>query len=119
MAAPQPPKKGAKLPVYAVLTAAAQTPLGVVKWHGAWRQYAFFPYAETLYEPTCLRELAAFVESCTQLYRDVRAGRKSACCGVAFSFLQVSGTRLVREIDGKRYAQAKCTRCGAGAEVRA
>lgn len=32
--------------------------LGEIKWHGAWRRYAFFPSPDTLFEPTCLRDLA-------------------------------------------------------------
>lgn len=37
--------------------------LGVIKWHGRWRQYAFFPQAETLYSRGCLRDIADFIES--------------------------------------------------------
>lgn len=36
--------------------------LGVVKWHGAWRKYAFYPEYGTLFEPTCLRDIAAFID---------------------------------------------------------
>lgn len=36
--------------------------LGRVFWWGAWRKYAFFPAAATLYEPTCLRDIATFIE---------------------------------------------------------
>lgn len=39
--------------------------LGTVKWYGAWRQYASFPCEQTLYEKTCLREIADFCESAT------------------------------------------------------
>lgn len=34
--------------------------LGQVRWFGAWRCYAFFPANGTLFEPTCLGDLAAF-----------------------------------------------------------
>lgn len=36
--------------------------LGQIHWFGAWRKYAFYPLAETLYEPTCLRDIATFIE---------------------------------------------------------
>lgn len=36
--------------------------LGVIQWWGAWRKYAYFPLAQTLYEPTCLRDIAGFIE---------------------------------------------------------
>lgn len=47
-------------------TAPAGTPLGIVKWHPGWRRYAFFPAPGTLFEPTCLRDLADFCETQTQ-----------------------------------------------------
>lgn len=28
--------------------------LGQIKWFGRWRQYAFFPTAETIWNPECL-----------------------------------------------------------------
>lgn len=40
-------------------------PLGVIKWHGAWRKYCFFPEADTLFEQVCLREIADFIEGKT------------------------------------------------------
>lgn len=37
--------------------------LGTVKWHPAWRKFAFFPEPNTLFEPDCLRDLATFCET--------------------------------------------------------
>lgn len=42
------------------------TSLGKVKWYGAWRCYAFFPNADTLYEKRCLRDIANFCEKESQ-----------------------------------------------------
>lgn len=36
--------------------------LGTVKWHGAWRKYAFFPENDTLFETTCLRDICEFLD---------------------------------------------------------
>lgn len=36
--------------------------VGKVKWHGAWRQFAFFPEEGTLFERGCLRSIADFCE---------------------------------------------------------
>ena len=36
--------------------------LGYVKWHGAWRQYCFFPDTATLYNADCLRQIADFCQ---------------------------------------------------------
>ena len=37
--------------------------LGEVRWFGRWRTYAFFPGDGTIYEPTCLRDLADFIKA--------------------------------------------------------
>ena len=37
--------------------------LGTVKWHPAWRRFAFSPEPGTLFEPDCLRDLADFCEA--------------------------------------------------------
>lgn len=36
--------------------------LGLVQWYSPWRKYSFFPGPNTLYEPTCLRDIAAFID---------------------------------------------------------
>jgi hypothetical protein len=43
--------------------------LGTVKWHWPWRQYAFEPEGGTIYEKTCLREIAYFCEELTKKER--------------------------------------------------
>jgi hypothetical protein len=40
--------------------------LGEVKWYGRWRCYAYFPVNDTLYEKTCLRDIANFCEKKTR-----------------------------------------------------
>lgn len=39
--------------------------LGQVKWHSPWRCYCFFPQTSTLFEKTCLHELAQFSDDRT------------------------------------------------------
>ncbi len=46
--------------------------LGEVQWFGRWKRYAFFPFEETLFEATCLRDLAAFCEAKTREHKAVR-----------------------------------------------
>jgi len=36
--------------------------LGHIQWYGAWRRYAFFPLGDTLFEATCLRDIATFLD---------------------------------------------------------
>lgn len=37
-------------------------PLGDIRWFGRWRQYAFFPLDNLVFEKTCLRSIADFCE---------------------------------------------------------
>ena len=39
--------------------------LGQVKWFASWRGYAFFPEVNTIFEKTCLRDIADFTEKQT------------------------------------------------------
>lgn len=43
--------------------------LGRIEWFGRWRKYCFFPGAGTLYEETCLNEIAEFIKSKTTEHR--------------------------------------------------
>jgi hypothetical protein len=47
--------------------------IGHIEWYARWRCYAFFPAAETVFEKTCLRDLADF---CEQATRDRAAARR-------------------------------------------
>jgi len=51
-----------KTEIWAVLTKGDKLVLGVIRWHGPWRSYAFFPKGGTLYEEDCLRDIADFIE---------------------------------------------------------
>jgi len=48
--------------------------LGTVKWFGRWRAYCFFPGTNTVYEKTCLREIADFCQ-------DMTTAHKAGCDG--------------------------------------
>lgn len=43
--------------------------LGAVKWFGRWRCYAFYPGSGSIYEKTCLRDIAEFCETETRKRR--------------------------------------------------
>ena len=43
--------------------------LGHVSWWAQWRKYAFFPAQGTLYEQTCLRDIAEFIDDQMKLRR--------------------------------------------------
>jgi hypothetical protein len=47
--------------------------LGVVSWFPAWRKYAFFPAADTVFEEVCLTEIAEFCKLRTQEHKAKKA----------------------------------------------
>ncbi len=47
--------------VVAVRSAEELDVLGRIKWYGAWRQYAFFPEPETIWNPGCLETVNAYI----------------------------------------------------------
>lgn len=51
--------------------------LGDIKWYPQWRKYAFFPNTDTLYEPVCMREIAAFIDELMRL-RKLEQAKKPA-----------------------------------------
>jgi len=56
-----------------VVTTESGVVLGRVKWFGRWRKYAFFPAGGTVYEPTCLRDIVAFLDEQMLLRRKARS----------------------------------------------
>ena len=36
--------------------------LAIIKWYGAWRQYAFFPERNTLYNTECLNDIISYIK---------------------------------------------------------
>jgi len=58
------PQRGNVTNDYEVLTSDGRQ-LGWIRWFASWRQYAFYPGVETLYEESCLRNIAAFCERAT------------------------------------------------------
>lgn len=43
--------------------------IGQVRWFGSWRCYAFYPYDKTVFEKTCLRDIANFCEEKTNNHK--------------------------------------------------
>ena len=41
-------------------------PLGVIRWNGGYRKYAFYPLNESYYEEDCLKNIAEFLEELKQ-----------------------------------------------------
>ena len=51
--------------------------LGEIRWWNSWRCYVFFHGDSTLFEPTCLRDIASFLEVQTGGRRRLRAEEKA------------------------------------------
>lgn len=50
-----------KTKIYDVIALEDQISLGQIKWYAHWRQYAFYPEPETVFEKTCLKDITNFV----------------------------------------------------------
>ena len=47
-----------KTRIVEVCTVSSNVCLGVIQWHSTWRQYCFWPEAQTLYNTDCLSEIS-------------------------------------------------------------
>ena len=56
--------------------AALNEELGRVKWFGRWRTYTFDAEPNTVYEKTCLREIAQFCDELTKEHNQRRKNRR-------------------------------------------
>jgi len=63
-----PPKPKTK--VWWVVSKYDDIQLGTIAWFSRWRKYSFFPKGDTVYEWVCLREIADFCSSQTQLHKE-------------------------------------------------
>ena len=63
------PKQNPKTAIWFVAAKDGGGMLGEVRWFGRWRKYSFFPLSGTIYEQTCLRDIATFCEEQTSAHR--------------------------------------------------
>ena len=52
--------------------------LGEIRWFPSWRKYCFYPWTDTVYEETCLRDISQFIEEETKSQRESAAKRKAS-----------------------------------------
>ncbi len=60
--------KGRKTIIYNVLKDGYMD-LGKVKWHGAFRQYCFYPLSDTMFSKGCLELINTFMDKVNKRYR--------------------------------------------------
>lgn len=58
-----------KTKVWNVVAKESKHWLGQIRWFGRWRKYAFFPNNDTVFESTCLTEIAGFCKEQMELRR--------------------------------------------------
>lgn len=63
-------KAGERTSIWLVRSKENGFTLGFVKWYGPWRKYAYFPNSDTVYEETCNRDIADFIENETKKHRE-------------------------------------------------
>ena len=56
---PRPPRR--KTGIYSCRNLKSDTELGLVRWHGPWRQYCYFPIGQAIYSAGCLQDIADFM----------------------------------------------------------
>ena len=44
--------------------------LGIVKWHGQWRQYCYFAEGDTLYSKGCLDDISDFLSIVNKAHKE-------------------------------------------------
>jgi hypothetical protein len=54
------------------------TVLGRINWFGRWRKYVFEPYADMLFEETCMRDISQFIQQESTYVRKAAAARRKA-----------------------------------------
>ncbi len=61
------PASGIKTHVWECVSNSSGAVLGTVRWYGAWRQYCFFPEANTIFNKTCMENIIEFVNEAMML----------------------------------------------------
>lgn len=67
-----------KTKVWTVQTKDGAHTLGRIAWFGRWRKYAFDPMGGTVFEETCLREIAQFIINATLVHKEAAKKAKVA-----------------------------------------
>ena len=50
-----------KTEVWQLVSKSQDALLGELKWYAPWRQYCFFPEPETIWSPSCLKDVLDFI----------------------------------------------------------
>jgi hypothetical protein len=74
----RPKARGKKTHVYDIIKCdEAETRLGTIKWHGAWRQYCIFFEGETIFNIDCLDDIGGFLQDLREEHKERK--KKKRC----------------------------------------
>lgn len=59
--------------VWEVRTRDTNEKIGEIRWYGPWRRYAFIPLPNTVWEITCLQDVAEFLNNETAKRKEARS----------------------------------------------
>jgi hypothetical protein len=67
---------GRKTKVWEVVAKDGGVSLGAIGWYSAWRTYALYPEHGTIFEPTCLRDIADFIQEQNRAHKEALSAAK-------------------------------------------
>ena len=62
--------KGRKTQMWEVSSIMGGCILGYIQWRSGWRKYVFQPAEDTVFDASCLREMADFLEQETRIQKE-------------------------------------------------
>lgn len=57
---------------WCVRSKASGTPLGQIRWFGAWRQYCLYPNRVTIWNSECLNDVTTFIREQMELRKNAK-----------------------------------------------
>ena len=64
-----------KTTIYSVNTNSNNDRIGIIKWYSMWRQYCFFPEADTVWNKECLNDVNEFIQVLMDKRKPTKGGR--------------------------------------------
>jgi hypothetical protein len=79
------PVASGKTNIWMVIALEPVVTLGEIRWYGAWRQYTFFPFSDTLWNSECLEDLAEVLKDLNSDHRKNAATNRNERLAMAFT----------------------------------
>lgn len=66
------PRPIRKTMTWAVVSQSSSVKLGEIRWHSPWRQYVFFPSAETIFNIECMMDICDRIATLMRWRKNIR-----------------------------------------------